>query len=76
MNPVKALQDHGQAVWLDFFSRGFIAKGELKKLVDEDGLRGVTSSPSIFEKATTRLRKRFFPRCAKASTSTSNQRRE
>jgi len=51
MNPVKALQDHGQAVWLDFLSRGFIADGGLKKLVDEDGLRGVTSNPSIFEQA-------------------------
>jgi transaldolase / glucose-6-phosphate isomerase len=51
MNPVKALQDHGQAVWLDFLSRGFIAKGGLKKLVDDDGLRGVTSNPSIFEQA-------------------------
>ena len=47
MNPVKALQDHGQAMWLDFLSRGFIAKGGLKKLVDDDGLRGVTSNPSI-----------------------------
>ena len=51
MNALKALQDHGQAVWLDFVSRGFIAKGGLKKLVDEDGLRGVTSNPSIFEQA-------------------------
>jgi transaldolase/glucose-6-phosphate isomerase len=51
MNALKALQDHGQAVWLDFLSRGFIAKGGLKKLVDEDGLRGVTSNPSIFEHA-------------------------
>jgi transaldolase / glucose-6-phosphate isomerase len=51
MNPLKALQDHGQAVWLDFLSRGFIANGGLKKLVDEDGLRGVTSNPSIFEHA-------------------------
>jgi len=51
MNPVKALQDHGQAVWLDFLSRDFIADGGLKKLVDEDGLRGVTSNPSIFEQA-------------------------
>src|SRR5271155_2824770 len=51
MNPLKALQDHGQAVWLDFLSRGFMAKGGLKKLVDEDGLRGVTSNPSIFENA-------------------------
>jgi len=51
MNPVKALQDHGQSVWLDFLSRGFIADGGLKKLVDDDGLRGVTSNPSIFEHA-------------------------
>ena len=51
MNPVKTLQEHGQAVWLDFLARGFIANGDLKKLVDEDGLRGVTSNPSIFEKA-------------------------
>jgi hypothetical protein len=51
MNPVKALQDHRQAVWLDFLSRGFIADGGLKKLVDDDGLRGVTSNPSIFEQA-------------------------
>jgi transaldolase/glucose-6-phosphate isomerase len=51
MNPVKALQKHGQAVWLDFLARGFIAKGELKALIDTDGVRGVTSNPSIFEKA-------------------------
>ncbi len=50
MANVKGLQNHGQAVWLDFLARGFIAKGELKKLVDE-GVRGVTSNPSIFEKA-------------------------
>jgi transaldolase/glucose-6-phosphate isomerase len=51
MNPLKALADHGQAVWLDFVSRGFIANGGLKKLVEADGLRGVTSNPSIFEHA-------------------------
>ncbi|KQO53313.1 bifunctional transaldolase/phosoglucose isomerase [Methylobacterium sp. Leaf85] len=52
MNPLKALfPEQGQAVWLDFVARGFIADGRLKKLVDEDGLRGVTSNPSIFEKA-------------------------
>jgi transaldolase/glucose-6-phosphate isomerase len=51
MNPLKALQDHRQAMWLDFLSRGFIADGRLKKLNDEDGLRGVTSNPSIFEHA-------------------------
>src|SRR5246500_2998837 len=51
MNPVKALESHGQAVWLDFLARGFVANGELKKLIDTDGVKGVTSNPSIFEKA-------------------------
>ena len=51
MNPVKALENHGQAVWLDFLARGFVAKGDLKKLIGEDGVKGVTSNPSIFEKA-------------------------
>ncbi len=49
-NPVKALENHGQSVWLDFLARGFIAK-DLKRLIDEDGVKGVTSNPSIFEKA-------------------------
>ncbi|WP_316228912.1 bifunctional transaldolase/phosoglucose isomerase [Bradyrhizobium sp. SZCCHNR1070] len=51
MNPVKTLEQHGQAVWLDFLARGFIAKGDLKRLIDQDGVKGVTSNPSIFEKA-------------------------
>jgi transaldolase/glucose-6-phosphate isomerase len=51
MNPVKALENHGQSVWLDFLARGFVAKGDLKKLIDTDGVKGVTSNPSIFEKA-------------------------
>jgi transaldolase/glucose-6-phosphate isomerase len=51
MNPVKALEAHGQSVWLDFLARGFIAKGDLKKLIERDGVKGVTSNPSIFEKA-------------------------
>ncbi len=51
MNPVKSLENHGQAVWLDFLARGFVAKGDLKKLIDTDGVKGVTSNPSIFEKA-------------------------
>jgi transaldolase/glucose-6-phosphate isomerase len=51
MNPVKELEKHGQSVWLDFLARGFIAKGDLKKLIDTDGVKGVTSNPSIFEKA-------------------------
>src|SRR3954464_1008653 len=51
MNPVKALENHGQAVWLDFLARGFVATGDHKKLIDTDGVKGVTSNPSIFEKA-------------------------
>src|SRR5579884_1740055 len=51
MNALKELQDHGQTVWLDFLSRGFTRNGGLKRLVDEDGLHGVTSNPSIFEHA-------------------------
>jgi transaldolase/glucose-6-phosphate isomerase len=50
MNSVNALQKHGQAVWLDFLARGFMVDGGLQRLVD-DGLHGVTSNPSIFEKA-------------------------
>ena len=48
---LKNLQDHGQAVWLDFLARGFIINGELKTLIDRDGVTGVTSNPAIFEKA-------------------------
>ena len=51
MNPLKRLNDYGQVIWLDFLSRRFIADGSLKRLIDEDGLAGVTSNPSIFEKA-------------------------
>jgi len=50
-NPLAALHDYGQAPWLDFLARRFIAEGGLKKLVERDGLTGVTSNPSIFEKA-------------------------
>jgi transaldolase/glucose-6-phosphate isomerase len=51
MNPLKELLNQGQSVWLDFISRQLIRSGELKRLVEEDGLRGVTSNPTIFEKA-------------------------
>ena len=53
MNPLKALQEYGQAVWLDYIRRSLITSGELQRLVDGDGLRGVTSNPAIFEKAIT-----------------------
>jgi transaldolase/glucose-6-phosphate isomerase len=48
---VAALKQYGQSVWLDYIRRTLIAQGELKRLVDEDGLTGVTSNPAIFEKA-------------------------
>src|ERR1700730_14690019 len=50
-NPLLKLQEQGQAVWLDFVARGFLRAGGLAKLIAEDGLRGVTSNPAIFEKA-------------------------
>src|SRR5215831_19465153 len=52
-NPLRALQVFGQSVWLDYIRRHLITSGELRHLVDEDGLRGVTSNPGIFEKAVT-----------------------
>src|SRR6266404_5271794 len=50
-NPLKTLQEYGQSVWLDFLSRDLFRSGELTRLIAEDGLRGMTSNPSIFEKA-------------------------
>ncbi len=50
-NPLKALNEFGQSVWLDYIRRSLITSGELQRLIDEDGLRGVTSNPAIFEKA-------------------------
>jgi len=52
-NPLLKIQDFGQSIWLDFLSRKMITSGELEKLIKEDGLRGVTSNPSIFNKAIT-----------------------
>ena len=51
MNPLKELAGQGQSVWLDYISRDLLRSGELKRLVEEDGIRGVTSNPTIFEKA-------------------------
>ena len=50
-NPLQSLQKQGQAVWLDFLARRFVNSGNLEKLIRADGLMGVTSNPSIFEKA-------------------------
>jgi len=52
-NPLLKLENLGQSIWMDFIRRGMISSGELKQLIEEDGLRGVTSNPSIFEKAIT-----------------------
>jgi transaldolase/glucose-6-phosphate isomerase len=51
MNALKSLQGHGQSVWLDYVRRDLLNGGGLKRLIDEDGVVGVTSNPSIFEKA-------------------------
>ena len=50
-NALKELNRYGQSVWLDYIRRSLITSGELRRLIDEDGLRGVTSNPAIFEKA-------------------------
>ncbi|HEX9012190.1 MAG TPA: transaldolase [Anaerolineaceae bacterium] len=50
-NPLLRLESFGQSIWLDFISRDVIESGNLKCWIDEDGLSGVTSNPSIFEKA-------------------------
>ena len=52
-NPLKALNGFGQSVWLDYIRRSLISTGELARLIEQDGLCGVTSNPSIFEKAIT-----------------------
>src|SRR5580704_12239233 len=53
MNPIRELTKYGQSPWLDYIRRSLISSGELKRLIDEDGLGGVTSNPAIFEKAIT-----------------------
>ncbi|HET6609319.1 MAG TPA: bifunctional transaldolase/phosoglucose isomerase [Rhodopila sp.] len=51
MNKLKQLEAYGQSPWLDYLKRSLIEKGELRTLIERDGLKGVTSNPSIFEKA-------------------------
>ncbi|WP_316815131.1 transaldolase [Pedobacter nyackensis] len=52
-NKIKQLHELGQSIWLDFLDRNLINSGQLKKLIEQDGLRGMTSNPAIFEKAVT-----------------------
>ena len=51
MNQLKELEALGQSLWLDYMKRSLIDEGELRTLIERDGLTGVTSNPSIFEKA-------------------------
>lgn len=50
-NPLKELLSYGQSMWLDYIRRDLFTTGKLKKMIEDDGLRGMTSNPSIFEKA-------------------------
>src|SRR5580700_4900602 len=50
-NPLKGLLEYGQSPWMDYIRRDLLTGGGLKKMIEEDGLRGQTSNPSIFEKA-------------------------
>src|SRR5919108_5549246 len=52
-NPVLDLESFGQSIWMDFISRGTISSGQLQQWIENDGISGVTSNPSIFEKAIT-----------------------
>ena len=51
MNSLRQLQDCGQSIWLDYIRRDLITSGEFQRLVEEDGVHGVTSNPTIFDKA-------------------------
>ncbi len=51
VNPLVQLQNFGQSIWLDYIRRDLLKSGELQRLITEDGLRGMTSNPAIFEKA-------------------------
>jgi transaldolase len=51
MNPLKTLEAQGQAIWLDYIRRTLLTSGELKTLTEQDGVSGMTSNPTIFEKA-------------------------
>jgi transaldolase / glucose-6-phosphate isomerase len=50
-NPLKGLLEYGQSPWMDYIRRDLLTSGELKKMIDADGLRGMTSNPAIFEKS-------------------------
>src|SRR5512132_3817450 len=51
MNRLRALEDYGQSVWLDYIRRSLLDSGQLTAMIEQDGLKGLTSNPAIFEKA-------------------------
>ena len=51
MNPLREVEALGQSIWLDYMRRDLITTGKLQQLIDEDGISGITSNPTIFEKA-------------------------
>jgi transaldolase / glucose-6-phosphate isomerase len=53
VNPLRALLEFGQSPWMDYIRRDLLSSGTLKKMIQEDGLMGMTSNPTIFEKAIT-----------------------
>ncbi|MBN1591135.1 MAG: transaldolase [Pirellulales bacterium] len=50
-NPLQALATFGQSIWFDFIRRGMLTSGELARMIEHDGVSGITSNPAIFEKA-------------------------
>ena len=72
-NKVKQIHSFGQSIWLDFIDRDIIKSGKLKKLIDEDGVRGVTSNPAIFEKAITSSSDYDADIAAMSKTTTDNE---
>src|SRR3954470_19702406 len=50
-NPIEELHEMGQSTWLDYIRRGLITSGELTQMVEKDWIRGMTSNPTIFQKA-------------------------
>src|ERR1700722_16637816 len=50
-NPLRRLKDFGQSVWLDYIRRDLLSSPDFRRMIDEDGLDGMTSNPTIFDKA-------------------------
>ncbi|HEV2697045.1 MAG TPA: transaldolase family protein, partial [Terriglobales bacterium] len=51
MNSLRQLTEIGQSIWLDYIRRDLITSGKLQRLIDDDGVSGITSNPTIFAKA-------------------------